>query len=155
MACEFKIRRRVEFAETDMAGILHFSNFFRFMEEAEHAFFRSLDLRVHAAGGAGMWGMARAHAECRYRRPLHYEDVVELHVVVREMTDKLIIYDVVFTNRGRDDVDDGAHESARGSMTAICVAKPAGSDRMRARLLPPEVAERVEAAAPGVLPADS
>jgi acyl-CoA thioester hydrolase len=34
MAFEFKLTRRVEFAETDMAGIVHFSNFFRYMESA-------------------------------------------------------------------------------------------------------------------------
>jgi acyl-CoA thioester hydrolase len=39
MPCEFRITRRVEFSETDMAGIVHFSNFFRYMETAEHAFF--------------------------------------------------------------------------------------------------------------------
>ena len=42
MAHAFTMQRRVEFAETDMAGILHFSNYFRFMESVEHAFFRSL-----------------------------------------------------------------------------------------------------------------
>ena len=42
MPYEFKHIRRVEFAETDMAGIVHFSNFFRMMEATEHAFFRSL-----------------------------------------------------------------------------------------------------------------
>ena len=56
MAYEFKAIRRVEFADTDMAGIMHYSNFFRFMETAEHAFFRSLGLsivtdKVDAAGG--------------------------------------------------------------------------------------------------------
>ena len=30
MAYEFKLTRMVEFAETDVAGIMHFSNFFRF-----------------------------------------------------------------------------------------------------------------------------
>jgi acyl-CoA thioester hydrolase len=42
MAFEYKVRRRVEFSETDMAGIVHYSNFFRYMEAAEHEFFRSL-----------------------------------------------------------------------------------------------------------------
>ena len=46
MAYEFKAIRRVEFAETDMAGIVHYSNFFRYMETAEHGFFRSLGLSV-------------------------------------------------------------------------------------------------------------
>ena len=40
MPYEFKLTRQVEFSETDMAGIAHFTNFFRFMEAAEHAFFR-------------------------------------------------------------------------------------------------------------------
>ena len=45
-AHEFTITRRVEFSETDMAGIVHFSNFCRYMEHAEHAFFRSLDRSI-------------------------------------------------------------------------------------------------------------
>ena len=44
MAHEFKLTRRIEFFETDLAGIVHFSNFYRMMESTEHAFFRSLQL---------------------------------------------------------------------------------------------------------------
>lgn len=43
---QFTTRRRVEFSETDMAGIVHFANFYRWMEEAEHDFFRSLGLSI-------------------------------------------------------------------------------------------------------------
>ena len=46
MATGFVYHRRVTFAETDMAGIVHFSNFYRYMEEAEHAFLRSRGLRI-------------------------------------------------------------------------------------------------------------
>ena len=49
MPTEFSIPRRVQFSETDMAGIAHFSNFFRMMEEVEHAFFRSVGLSVSNA----------------------------------------------------------------------------------------------------------
>ena len=38
--------RRVEFCDTDMAGIVHFANFFRWMESAEVEFLRSLGLSV-------------------------------------------------------------------------------------------------------------
>ena len=48
MAYEFKVVRSVEFYETDMAGIVHYSNFFRYMEVAEAAFFRSLGLSILA-----------------------------------------------------------------------------------------------------------
>ena len=46
MPYEQRIRRRVEFSETDMAGIVHYSNFFRYMEAAEHEFFRALGFSV-------------------------------------------------------------------------------------------------------------
>lgn len=46
MTAQFITTRRVEFADTDMAGIIHFANYYRYMEEAEHAFFRSLGLRI-------------------------------------------------------------------------------------------------------------
>ena len=42
----FKTQRRVEFRDTDTAGIVHFSNFFAYMEQAEHALLRSIDLGV-------------------------------------------------------------------------------------------------------------
>ncbi len=46
MTSVFRTTRRVEFADTDMAGIVHFANFFRFMEAAEHEFLRSRGLSV-------------------------------------------------------------------------------------------------------------
>ena len=42
----FRTTRRVEFGDTDMAGIIHFANFFRYMEAAETDFLRSLGLSV-------------------------------------------------------------------------------------------------------------
>ena len=37
MAEAFHYRRRVEFCETDAAGIVHFSAYFQYMEQAEHS----------------------------------------------------------------------------------------------------------------------
>ena len=45
----FRYSRRVQFAETDLAGIVHFSMFFRYMEEAEHALWRAAGLTIGAA----------------------------------------------------------------------------------------------------------
>ena len=58
----FEFQRRVEFHETDLAGIVHFSNFFRYMEDCEHAFYRSLGYSVHemddGEGGSVLWPAA-------------------------------------------------------------------------------------------------
>ncbi|MHC4515242.1 MAG: acyl-CoA thioesterase [Planctomycetota bacterium] len=156
MAYEFKTERIVEFAETDMAGILHFSNYFRYMEAAEHAFFRSLGLSVHTHSPTGRshgaWGAARVSVSCTYAQPLRYEDVVELHVVVKEKRTRSISYVVVFRKKGGAASEEPSlTEVARGEMTVVFIAKAEGRDELKAVSIPPEVDSRVEAAPPGLL----
>ena len=139
MAHEFKTRRIVEFAETDMAGILHFSNYFRYMEATEHEFFRSLGMSVHTTDGSSACGAARRTVECTFDEPLRYEDEVELHLVVREKRTRSITYEVTFR---RPDSD---RQVARGSMTVVFVRKVDG-DRLEAMPIPPEVDAAIEAA---------
>ena len=82
MPSEFKVVRRVEFSETDMAGIVHYSNFFRYMESAEHAFFRALGFSIVTTATDPPVGWPRVHASCDYRQPLRFEDEVEIHMLV-------------------------------------------------------------------------
>ena len=100
MAHEFTITRRVEFNETDAAGIVHFSNYFRYMEYAEHAFFRSLgrsivdhDLDV---------GWPRVHCHCDYKKPLKFEDEVEIQLLVSARTSKSLSYQFRFSTGGTE-----------------------------------------------------
>ena len=58
MPSEHRMRRRVQFYETDAAGIVHFSWFYRYMEEAEHALWRE-------AGSAGRESLPRAKSIAR------------------------------------------------------------------------------------------
>ncbi|MDA1264461.1 MAG: acyl-CoA thioesterase [Planctomycetota bacterium] len=147
MPSSFVQRRVVEFAETDMAGIVHFANFFRWMESAEHAFFRSLGLSVHGDTDGAMYGWARVHAECDYRAPLRYQDEVEVELFVREKRPSAITYLHVFRR-----VDgDSREEVARGSITAVCVSRPPGEERMRAVPMPEPIARQIEVAPPEAL----
>ena len=139
MPCDFKVERRVEFSETDMAGIMHYSNFFRFMETAEHAFYRSLGYSVVMAHFDPPLGWPRVHAECDYFKPLRFEDLVEIHLLVKEKKNKSISYVFRFfkLNGEREEV-------ARGGLTVVCVAHRDGV--MRAVEMPAELAEKIEAA---------
>lgn len=141
MTYEYKTRRRVAFAETDMAGILHFSNLFRYMEDAEHEFFRSLGLSVHTTIGDGFVSFPRVSADCQFKKPLRFEDEVEIYVVVREMTNKAIVYDFIFCNARKP-----GDEIARGSMTVICAMKAASDDRMRSVAIPDSVSTKIDVA---------
>src|SRR5882757_7907897 len=124
MPYEFKLTRRVEFAETDMAGIVHFANFFRMMEATEHAFFRSIGLSIHSHVAGATTGWPRVSATCDYRAPLRFEEEVEIHLLVAEVRSRSIRYAFIF-RRVSDDT-----EVARGSMAAVC----AGVERATGKL---------------------
>ena len=136
MPYEFKLTRRVEFAETDMAGIVHFSNFFRMMEATEHAFFRSLGLTVHGHEAGSTIGWPRVSASCDYQRPLRFEEEVEIHLLVAEVRSRSIRYQFVFRHPG------SAAEIARGNVAAVC----ATVDKATGKLVPVPIPEAVRAA---------
>lgn len=143
MAHSFKLQRRVEFSETDMAGIVHFSNFFRYMEAAEHAFFRSIGLSI-APGGADSIGWPRVHADCDFRKPLRFEDTVEIELLVREKRERSLVYTVIFRKVNAAPV----HEVARGSLAVACIRKDAATGTMTSIPIPADIANRIEAAPP-------
>jgi acyl-CoA thioester hydrolase len=140
MACEFKIVRRVEFSETDMAGIVHYSNFFRYMEIAEHAFFRSLGFSVVTQQVDPPVGWPRVHAECDYQQPLRFEDEVEVHMLVSEKRSKSLSYAFRFR---KINVSPPV-EVARGSLTVVCVTHHGG--KMTSATIPKTIADKIEVA---------
>jgi YbgC/YbaW family acyl-CoA thioester hydrolase len=146
MPYEFKINRRVEFSETDMAGIMHYSNFFRFMESAEHGFYRSLGFSVILSHYNPPLGFPRVHAECDFKRPLRFEDLVEVHLLVKERKAKSISYCFRFRNLSADPVE----EVARGIVTIVCVAQQPNG-KMSAVPIPEEIANLIQVSAAELL----
>jgi YbgC/YbaW family acyl-CoA thioester hydrolase len=144
MASEFRMVHRVEFADTDMAGLIHFSKYLRFMEITEHAFFRSLGFSIM------MWdefkvGWPRVGVECTFSAPIRFEDEVEAHLRVREKKTKSITYDFTF----RRLKPAPAIEVARGSMTAVCVSRDPATRTMKAVPIPEAIASKIEEARGG------
>ncbi|HYG75812.1 MAG TPA: thioesterase family protein [Planctomycetota bacterium] len=136
MASEFTLTRRVEFSETDMAGIMHFSNYYRFMEGAEHAFIRSLGLTIFEKTAAPAIGWPRVACSCEYKRPLKFEDLVDIHLTVAKKTEKAITYSFAFRKSGEPEI------CATGSVTVVCCTIREG--RMQATFIPKEFAEKID-----------
>jgi YbgC/YbaW family acyl-CoA thioester hydrolase len=113
---EFKLNKTVEFVETDMAGIMHYSNFFRYMEMAEHAFYRSLGWSVHPHESQRDVVWPRVNAYCDFKKPLYFEDTVEIHLLVQEKRDKSIRY-MFHINKI---VDEKKVNVAVGGLTIVC-----------------------------------
>jgi YbgC/YbaW family acyl-CoA thioester hydrolase len=147
MPYEFKAVRRVEFYETDMAGIVHYSNFFRYMETAEHAFFRSLGFSLVTRNVDPPVGWPRVHAECDYVQPLRFEDEVEIHLLVAEKRSKSLSY--LFRFRKLNATP--PIEVARGKLIVVCVTHDSHG-KMSAAPIPKAIGEKIEVAPADLLP---
>jgi 4-hydroxybenzoyl-CoA thioesterase/acyl-CoA thioester hydrolase len=108
----FTTERRVEFADTDMGGIMHFSRFFVFMETAEHLFLESLGTSVALELDGRDVGWPRVSATCEYKSPARFGEVVTIDVDIARKGTSSISYDFIFT---RDGVT-----LAKGRMTSVC-----------------------------------
>ena len=117
MSQPFRTTRRIEFGDTDMAGIVHFSNFFRFMEAAETAFLNTLGMSVSWREGDQRFGFPRVSATCDFKRPVRFEEVVDIAVTVEEVGKKSVRYRFDFSKNGA--------EIAVGRITAVyCRSTP-------------------------------
>ena len=86
MPTPFTTTRRVEFGDTDMAGIMHFSNFFRFMEVAETDFLRSRGLSVAwRQDGVKRTASRACPSACDFQKPAQFEDVLTIAVTVEKV----------------------------------------------------------------------
>jgi len=96
----FRTTRRIEFGDTDMAGIVHFANFFRFMEAAETEFLRSRGLSVSWREGVQSFGFPRVSASCDFLSPVRFEDVLDIGVAIEKIGRKSVSYRFDFTLSG-------------------------------------------------------
>jgi len=132
---EFRLRRRVQFYEVDLAGIVHFSWFFRYMEEAEHGLWREAGLSIvaHEAGLA----FPRVAASFEYHRPLRFEEEFDVHIRIAAVAEKTMRYACEVTR--------GETRIASGTMTIACVTHRPG-EPMKAVAIPPAFASRFQVA---------
>jgi YbgC/YbaW family acyl-CoA thioester hydrolase len=112
MAEAFHTTRRIEFADTDMAGIVHFANFFRFMESAEVEFLRTKGLSVSLPWEGQKIGFPRVSASCDYLRPARFEDVLDVAVRIQSIGKKSVTYAFEFAK--------GGETVARGQVASVC-----------------------------------
>lgn len=126
---------RVQFSETDMAGVVHFSNFFKWMEEVEHDFFRSRGLSVQLDHPLGDIGWPRVNVSCDFAAPARFEDQVTLRFTLTRLGEKSLSYEVEFL------LDD--KRLALAKATSVCCLVSDGG--LKAIPIPPDVRDRLTA----------
>lgn len=132
---DFRTRRRIEFSDTDMAGIVHFARFFIFMETAEHQFLESLGTSVAIQEDGDRIGWPRVAASCDYLAPARFGEVLDLHVKVARKGRTSITWEHEISRDGTP--------ICRGRITSVCCRFPPG-EAAQPIPLPRVVAEQLE-----------
>jgi acyl-CoA thioester hydrolase len=112
MTTAFVTSRRVEFSDTDAAGIMHFVAFFRMMEQAEHDLLRSVGLSVVTHDAAGKISWPRVASKCEFQAAARFEDVLQIEVRVARVGERSVTYAHQFLRDGQ--------LLASGEITAVC-----------------------------------
>ncbi len=132
MPSEYRLKRRVQFYETDAAGIVHFSWFFRYMEEAEHALWREAGLSIAPPGAEIGW--PRVSASFDFHKALRFEDEFEVCIRVEGITRRTIRYACLLQR--------GDTKIATGTLIIACVRKRP-NEPMASMNIPPDIASRL------------
>ena len=132
---EFRTKRQVEFADTDMGNLVHFSRFFVFMETAEHEFLRSLGMEVHSTIDGQLVGWPRIAASCEYLSPARFRDQIDIVLRVERKGRTSMSYSFLLSVEERP--------VARGKITSACYVldEPGG---LRAIPIPQSVASQID-----------
>src|SRR5690348_17134301 len=112
MTTTYHAQRRIEFRDTDAAGIAHFSAFFNYMEEVEHEFLRSRGLSVITRDAEGVLSWPRVSAQCDFQGAVRFEDMLDVELSVDRLGKKSVTYRFVFRHQGQ--------QVAEGRLTAVC-----------------------------------
>ena len=111
------------------------------METAEHGFYRHLGFSVVLKEFDPPLGFPRVSVECDFKKPARFEDMLEVHLLVREKKSKALRYLFKFRNLSASP----SHEVARGSLTIVCVAH-GGDGKMSSVSIPKEIADLIQVA---------
>ncbi len=132
----FTTTRRVDFGDTDMAGIMHFANFFRFMESAEIDFLHTLGLTVSWRENDVKWGFPRVSVSCDFTKPARFEDLLSIAVTVEKVGAKSVSYRFDFSNQRGEAL-------AVGRITTV-FCRSDGPDHLESVALPAEMRAKLE-----------
>ncbi len=130
-----RTRRRVEFRDTDAAGIVHFSAFFFWMESVEHEFLRAVGLHVLERQPDGVeHSWPRVSVGCDYASTARFGDVLDIALSVTAVGRSSVTYEFVFECDGR--------LVAEGRVVAVrCRLQPGGG--LESVAIPADVVARI------------
>ena len=134
----YRTTRRVEFRDTDAAGIMHFSTFFTYMEEVEHEMLRAMGLSVVMEDAGEPISWPRVSASCDFRGAARFEDVLDVVARIGRIGEKSVTYEFAFSCEDRP--------VAEGRMVAVCCRMTPGGP-LQSIAIPDVITQKLRQAA--------
>lgn len=94
MLNEFKFV--VRWGDTDAAGIVFYPNFYKWMDDATHAYLSAIGEPSSKLFAEQQIGVPLLEAHCEFKRPLLFEDQVTVQSSVKELHNKVLKIKHVF-----------------------------------------------------------
>jgi len=116
MTASISLQRRVQWMDTDAAGIWHHSVVIRWAEEAEAELHRELGIIDETFGAT-----PRVRTEFEFGVPLEFDEMVDITLKVTDLGNTSVTYLV--------DVVSGARQIATGRMVAVLIDRASGDKR--------------------------
>jgi acyl-CoA thioester hydrolase len=88
----FKHSFQIRWVDTDGAGVVHYSNYFRYFEACEEEFYKSLGLNFKTIHERHQIALPRVEAHCNYKSSCRFGDVIKISLSVGEIDEKTITY---------------------------------------------------------------
>lgn len=96
MQRSFVYKRKVNYYETDKMGVVHHSNYIRFMEEARIEFLEANGMSYAEFEARGLISPVVA-VNCEYKLPAVFGDELDVLVEIKEYTGVKYIYEYLIT----------------------------------------------------------
>lgn len=136
----FNTSLRVTWVDTDAAGVVHYSNYFRFFERAEEEFYRQVGFDFTNFRERGLW-FPRVEAFCQYKKPARYSDLLVIEVSVEELKEKSVKLGFKVVNAENRDL------LAVGHLVIVAADKQTG----RAARIPIDITDKLKPFAKQIL----
>jgi YbgC/YbaW family acyl-CoA thioester hydrolase len=92
----YKIEMRAQWYDCDRENILFFGNVFKYVTAAEEDYIRSINLTHDILKEKYNIGFFRVKAECSYKKPIVYGDLIEIHLRCKIEKKSFLIYNFKF-----------------------------------------------------------
>jgi acyl-CoA thioester hydrolase len=99
MLTEHEIQLRVRYNETDPMGFVHHSNYLMYFEIARTEMFRASGGNYRLMEQQGL-RVVVARAECSYRKPARYDDLLVIRTTITRVTPAKIEHKYTVTREG-------------------------------------------------------